>query len=44
MLIGGIDVSGDRYEGQNNHVALVIGKNEIQSAGSTTRSECVKFT
>ena len=25
MLIGGIDVSGDRHQGQNNHAALVVG-------------------
>ena len=28
MLIGGIDVSGNRHEGQNNHAALVIGKKD----------------
>ena len=28
MLIGGIDVSGSRHEGQNNHAALVIGKKD----------------
>ncbi len=26
MLIGGIDVSGDKHDGQHNHVALVVGK------------------
>ena len=31
MLIGGIDVSGNRYEGQNNHAALVIGKKDAIS-------------
>ena len=28
MLIGGIDVSGDRHQGQHNHVALVVGKED----------------
>ena len=25
MLVGGVDVSGDRHQGQHNHVALVVG-------------------
>ena len=28
MLIGGVDVSGDKHQGQHNHAALIVGKED----------------
>ena len=29
MLLGGVDVSGDKHQGQHNHVALIVGKEDV---------------